>query len=182
VWYRILEAITRVFVIFLDTRWRQRKLGLVSALSSAAAAIIVSIVIKAFQGAGFNWGVLVCFLFASCCASFCFCVIWVYSSELFPTPIRNAGVGASSMSARLASIGASQLLLLSSSASFNTPEWSAPACMALAAVVGAITVAFILPETGHRPLPTDIKAVRAARREDKRSGFKWYGLQRETRL
>ena len=49
----------------------------------------------------------------------CFCTIFIYSNEIFPTVIRTVGVGACAFFGRVGSLLAPQILLLVSSRSLD---------------------------------------------------------------
>ena len=50
----------------------------------------------------------------------CFCTIFIYSSEIFPTVIRTVGVGSCAFFARVGSLLAPQLLLAVRNKSYNS--------------------------------------------------------------
>ncbi|KAI0220240.1 Organic cation transporter protein [Lamellibrachia satsuma] len=71
----------------------------------------------------------------------------VFSAEVFPTVVRNIGIAASSMAARLGGIAAPQLIFLG--------EFSRPLPYVIFGVLGIVCalLTFLLPETFNQPLP-----------------------------
>ena len=84
------------------------------------------------------------------CIAGAYAIIYLYSSELFPTSIRNSCMGACSMMARVGSMLAPLSLSVSSDPHFPFIVFG------ISAVISSVT-AIILPETLHRPLPESIK-------------------------
>ncbi|GLG96485.1 Organic cation transporter protein [Gryllus bimaculatus] len=79
-----------------------------------------------------------------------FATIYVFSAELFPTVIRNVGIGASSTCARVGGMSAPYINLL-----INT--WQPlPAIIFGAITVLAGLLALLLPETAHKTLPDSV--------------------------
>ena len=80
----------------------------------------------------------------------------VFSAELFPTVVRNIGVGASSMAARLGGIVAPVIVDMASqphrSVSLSPLPFAIFGCLAFACGV----LSFFLPETLNRPLPDSL--------------------------
>lgn len=91
------------------------------------------------------------FLLGKVCAACGFGVVYVYSTELFPTVIRNQAVGLCSLSAR---IGAVAAILLK-----NLNVYWAPAPVVIMGVIATVAgcLGFILPETLGSKLPESIE-------------------------
>lgn len=89
-------------------------------------------------------------MFGKFCASGSYAIIYLYSSELFPTSIRNSLMGSCSMMARVGSMMAPLVL--------DMGDWTDLPFLifGVSGVIGAIS-AVILPETLNRPLPECIK-------------------------
>ena len=81
------------------------------------------------------------------CISASFAVLYVYSAELFPTVVRNAGMGISSLSARVGGMVAPFIVLLGDQ-SVSLPMF-AFACTALFAAIAGLR----LHETKGKPMP-----------------------------
>ncbi|XP_078267181.1 organic cation/carnitine transporter 2-like [Rhinoraja longicauda] len=89
-------------------------------------------------------------LFGKLGSSCVFAMIFVYTSEVYPTPIRNTGLGVSSMASRIGSIISPYIVLLGIYQA-NLPF----IVMGVLMVFSAIVVLF-LPETFNIPLPDTI--------------------------
>ncbi|XP_039760359.1 solute carrier family 22 member 6-like [Pararge aegeria] len=89
----------------------------------------------------------------SCVSIVCTC-IYIYTSELFPTVVRNMGMGACSTSMRVGSMIAPFVSDLS-----KTVPWMPTVIFGLAPLVGAL-VCLLLPETKGTALPDSIKDVK----------------------
>ncbi|XP_072182317.1 organic cation transporter protein-like [Diadema setosum] len=76
-----------------------------------------------------------------------FCIIYVYSAELFPTPVRSVGIGLCSMSARVAGILSPLILLL------NQAWEPLPVLIFGVSSIAAGLLALFLPETKGAKLP-----------------------------
>ncbi|XP_072923293.1 organic cation/carnitine transporter 2-like isoform X2 [Hemitrygon akajei] len=88
--------------------------------------------------------------FGTSCAFF---MVYIYTAELYPTPLRNTGVGVSSMASRISSIFSPYILLLDvyqENVSLNL--------IAALTIFAAIAVLF-LPETCNTPLPDTINQM-----------------------
>lgn len=92
-------------------------------------------------------------LLSSTSLSCTFAIIWLYTAELYPTGIRNFGVGLSSFMARIGGAGSTFVVYL---AAVHT---SVPFFVFSGMCFVAAILAFLLPETGHQPLPTSIKEI-----------------------
>ncbi|XP_062343042.1 solute carrier family 22 member 13 isoform X2 [Osmerus eperlanus] len=80
-----------------------------------------------------------------------FAVIYVYSAELFPTVLRQTGIGVSSMFARMGGVLAPIINML------HTRSPSTPMLIfGTAPLLGAV-LALALPETANRPLPDTVE-------------------------
>ncbi|XP_071949866.1 organic cation transporter protein-like [Antedon mediterranea] len=77
--------------------------------------------------------------------------VWLYANEIFPTELRNTGLGTCSFAARIGSIIAPYILYLN-----NFYGGSALLLFGIFAAVGGILVYF-LPETRNKPLPETMK-------------------------
>ena len=99
------------------------------------------------------------------CISASFAVLYVYSAELFPTVVRNAGMGISSLSARVGGMVAPFIVLLGDQ-SISLPMFLF-ACTALfAAIVG-----LKLHETQGKPMPATFEDLESSSsRKEKTNG------------
>ncbi|KAK5637822.1 hypothetical protein RI129_000196 [Pyrocoelia pectoralis] len=83
--------------------------------------------------------------------SFCFPTVYIYSGELYPTVIRNIGVGTSSMFARVGSMLAPFIAGLA-----TYESWLAPAIFGIVPLIGA-ALCYHLPETKNCKLPETLE-------------------------
>ncbi|XP_076443357.1 organic cation transporter protein-like [Babylonia areolata] len=88
-----------------------------------------------------------------------FNAIWVYTPELFPTNLRNVGVGIASSSARIGGMAAPFFKLLS-----DVAIWAPGVIFSVACLLVTFLLT-LLPETRHRSLPQSIVDVKRWRRE-----------------
>lgn len=87
--------------------------------------------------------------------SISFPTVYLYAGELFPTVVRNAGIGTASMIARIGSMVAP--FILSMKGHVQSEPKSYPAIiLGIIPILGAILVVF-LPETRGQPLPATIE-------------------------
>ncbi|XP_018409827.1 PREDICTED: solute carrier family 22 member 20-like [Nanorana parkeri] len=93
--------------------------------------------------------------FGKGCLASSFCCAYLYSSELFPTVIRQSGMGVVAMNARLGSMVAPLVLMLSEISTIFPP-----AIYGVAAILSGIAAVF-LSETCNLQLPDTIEEVEA---------------------
>lgn len=97
--------------------------------------------------------VFIAFLIGKFSSSCAFGTIFLYTSELFPTTIRNVGVGLSSMNGRIGAIICPYIALLSSTTGL---QWLPFFVFAIASISSGLLVLF-LPETLGVELPMTVK-------------------------
>lgn len=93
--------------------------------------------------------ILVCFGIVG--MSVAFAAAYLFSSELFPTVVRNMGVGTSSMCARIGSIMAPFVVSLN-----QVQEWLPPTIFGILPIMGAM-LCLMLPETAGCTLPETLQ-------------------------
>lgn len=93
------------------------------------------------------------------CASASYAIIYLYSSELFPTSTRNTGMGACSMMARVGAMVAPLINGLGDLYSPHLPFY----IFGISGVIGSAS-AIILPETLNRSLPENIQQAEKVNR------------------
>uniref|UniRef100_A0A8C9U1V8 Solute carrier family 22 member 5 n=1 Tax=Scleropages formosus TaxID=113540 RepID=A0A8C9U1V8_SCLFO len=86
-----------------------------------------------------------------------FCVVYIYTVELYPTVFRNAGMGMCSSAARIGSITAPYVLYLGSVNKFL------PYIVMGSVTIGSCTVNLFLPETLNKQLPETIEQMQTIR-------------------
>nr|XP_039253894.1 solute carrier family 22 member 15-like isoform X2 [Styela clava] len=82
-----------------------------------------------------------------------FALVYIYASELFPTVVRNVGMGTSSMCARIGGILAPYVHLLTALGS------AAPYALYGALSILAAIMTFALPETLNQPVPDTLEDI-----------------------
>uniref|UniRef100_A0A8C9QV91 Solute carrier family 22 member 5 n=1 Tax=Scleropages formosus TaxID=113540 RepID=A0A8C9QV91_SCLFO len=86
-----------------------------------------------------------------------FCVVYIYTVELYPTVFRNAGMGMCSSAARIGSITAPYVLYLGAVNKFL------PYIVMGSVTIGSCTVNLFLPETLNKQLPETIEQMQTIR-------------------
>jgi hypothetical protein len=150
-----LTAMVTVIIIlnFLGRR-RSMSLYLVVAASSLLAILIIIVTDKAKDLASAVLGLALVGKSAALAGTY---VIQIFCAELFPTVIRNVGVGAGSIAARFGGITAPQLVYLGK----KVPIAPYIICLVLSVIV--LPLLFTLPETNGQPLEDAV--VRPHRRK-----------------
>ncbi|XP_070558925.1 organic cation transporter protein-like [Ptychodera flava] len=88
---------------------------------------------------------------AKLCLTAVFAIVYLYGTEIYPTVVRNAGVGLSSMSARVGSVSSPFVMLL------NVYWGPLPFIIMGATSVLAGSLALLLPETRNKQLPETLE-------------------------
>lgn len=83
--------------------------------------------------------------------SICFATVYLYAGELFPTVVRNSGVGLSSTMARVGSMVAPFVATLG-----HTSAWLPPLVFGIVPLIGSC-LCIILPNTRGRKLPDTLE-------------------------
>lgn len=83
--------------------------------------------------------------------SISFATVYLYAGELFPTVVRNSGVGLASTVARIGSMAAPFVATLS-----HTSPWLPPLIFGATPLIGA-ALCIILPDTRGRKLPDTLE-------------------------
>lgn len=99
-------------------------------------------------------------MFGKFCISASFAVLYVYAAELFPTVIRNVGMGMATVASRIGGILCPFVVLMGEQ-SRSLPMFIF-ACMSLVAGL----VGLKLPETKGRPMPETMEDLERSKQED----------------
>lgn len=83
--------------------------------------------------------------------SISFSTVYLYAGELFPTVVRNSGVGLSSTVARLGSMVAPFVATLR-----HTSPWLPPLIFGVVPLIGAV-LCIVLPDTRGKRLPDTLE-------------------------
>jgi len=132
---------------FLTLKFGRRKILLVSFLVSAVGAIGALLLSdKAEYDKGFMAGkIFMSMVVARFSIEIAFSLVYIYSAELFPTTLRNVGMGTSTASARVSAFASAYAPLLLTVHRFL--PFGIMAGLAVAAAIGVMT----LPETHNQP-------------------------------
>ncbi|XP_017113967.1 organic cation transporter protein [Drosophila elegans] len=135
-----------VLLLFTLNRWGRR-----SILCGTMMVAGVSLLATIFVPADLNWLIIACAMIGKLAITASYGTIYIFSAEQFPTVVRNVGLGASSMVARVGGILAPYLKLLG--------EIWRPLpliiCGALSLTAGLLSL--LLPETLNKPMPETIE-------------------------
>ncbi|XP_071941426.1 organic cation transporter protein-like [Antedon mediterranea] len=120
-------------------------------LASVACIMTIVIPVETSNGTNLTPLIITMAFIGKFCITLTYTVVWIYSSELFPTVIRTIGIGECSMMARIGGISAPYIMYSGKSVSWVP--------MVLFAVLSAIAglIMLLLPETLNRPLPESIE-------------------------
>lgn len=127
--------------------WMMNTLGRRYTLISSNALTGVACVAIAFSPSGLDWPHVLFGGLGMLGMSISFPTVYIYAGELFPTVVRNIGVGASSMCCRIGSMVAPFVAGLS-----LVQPWIPPTIFAVIAIGGAV-LCLRLPETLGCKLP-----------------------------
>ncbi len=94
-------------------------------------------------------------LIGKACIVSCFCIIFIYTSELFPTVIRTVGVGSCAFWGRVGSLLAPQILLLGKKLNHESPDLVTFITFGALSLLAGL-LALLLPETLNRDLPDTV--------------------------
>ncbi|XP_071949867.1 organic cation transporter protein-like [Antedon mediterranea] len=157
----LAEVPSYLFIIFATTRYGRRKLALLFHILAAASLFLI-IVVPTETGSGKDLSVVtMTFAFiGKFSITTSYTVIWHFTSELFPTVIRNIGFNACSMAARIGGIAAPYVMYLG-----NFVDWI-PIALCTILSLSAGFMALLLPETLNRSLPETIEDAENIRNID----------------
>ncbi|KAH8332812.1 hypothetical protein KR074_011293 [Drosophila pseudoananassae] len=135
-----------MLLLFTLNRWGRR-----SILCGTMLIAGVSLLATIFVPSDMNWLIIACAMIGKLTITSSYGTIYIFSAEQFPTVVRNVGLGASSMIARVGGILAPYLKLLG--------EIWRPLpliiCGALSLIAGLLSL--LLPETLNKPMPETIE-------------------------
>ncbi|XP_017084198.1 organic cation transporter protein [Drosophila eugracilis] len=141
-----VEIPAYTLLLFTLNRWGRR-----SILCGTMLIAGVSLLATIFVPSDMNWLIIACAMIGKLAITSSYGTIYIFSAEQFPTVVRNVGLGASSMVARVGGILAPYLKLLG--------EIWRPLpliiCGALSLIAGLLSL--LLPETLNKPMPETIE-------------------------
>ncbi|XP_058801883.1 organic cation transporter protein-like isoform X2 [Phymastichus coffea] len=131
--------------------WTMNALGRRITLVASNLIAGIAAVLLLFVGKDLQWLQLILACFGIVGMSVSFTTVYLYSGELFPTVIRNIGVGTSSMCARIGSILAPFVVSLG-----KVKPWLPPVIFGILPIIGA-ALCILLPETNGCELPETLQ-------------------------
>lgn len=138
-----------VSILILLKGGRRWPLALTMIISGVAAGI--SVPISALTGEKYLWMITTLTMISKLCISSSNAITPVFTAELYPTTIRNIGVGAANVAAGIA------LMLVPYLWELESLHQTVPMSLITAfGVIGGASV-LLLPETGSQPLPDTVK-------------------------
>ncbi|XP_022916168.2 organic cation transporter protein-like [Onthophagus taurus] len=151
-----VEIPAYTFVMLTINRWG-RKCVLCGSMVTAGIALLITMAVPSSS----QWGVVALAMIGKLAITASYGAIYIFSVEQFPTVIRNAGLGAGSTSARVGSVLAPVINIMS--------EYWQPLPLiifgALAFIGGCLSL--LLPETLNKQLPETIEDGEKFGREEK---------------
>ncbi|KAI1287048.1 Organic cation transporter protein [Halotydeus destructor] len=127
-----------------------RRIILSSALVISGTGLLLTLLVK-----GSPTTQLVLAMIGKFCITGSFAMVYVYTAEIFPTTLRNVGVGSSSMVGRIGSILAPFVKELAQYTGDNGPML----IFGLLAIGDAILILLVLPETLNKEMPDTLDEV-----------------------
>ncbi|XP_055907603.1 organic cation transporter protein-like [Eupeodes corollae] len=136
-----VEIPAYTFLIFTLNRWGRRSI-LCGCMLTAGTALLLTV----FVPDDMNWLIIVCAMIGKLAITSSYGTVYIFSAEQFPTVIRNVGLGASSMVARIGGILAPYFNLLSE-------VWKPLPLIIFGAMafIGGL-LSLLLPETHNKPM------------------------------
>ena len=137
-------SIPGLIVIYFLKVWGRKKTLIVSNIMTGVVMILI-----AFIPEDIHWLIIALASIGIFGMSISFPTVYLFGGELFPTVVRNVGVGLASVCARIGSMVAPFIVGLST-------YWLPPIIFGIMPILGA-AAAFMLPETLEQPLPETIE-------------------------
>ncbi|XP_046583355.1 organic cation transporter protein-like [Haliotis rubra] len=151
----IVETLAYVICIFFLDRAGRKKLHCGSMMLGGVACLATMFPVM-YGDSSHAWITTTLSMIGKLGASAAFAIIYVFSAELFPTVVRNSGMGASSTFARVGGIISPFVADLGLLVEGNL-KTALPLVVFGAVTVGAGLLSLILPETLNRKLPENIE-------------------------
>ncbi|CAG9822546.1 unnamed protein product [Phaedon cochleariae] len=142
----VIQVPSTIFACYATKAWGRKKTLIVADVMSGVAILLIAAV-----PAHTPWAKTLLSSIGMFGLALSFPTVYIYSGELFPTVLRNIGVGASSMCARIGSMVAPFVAALGA-----TEPWIPPLVFGAVPLVGAV-LCLKLPETLDCKLPDTIE-------------------------
>ncbi|XP_072391461.1 organic cation transporter protein-like isoform X1 [Diabrotica undecimpunctata] len=146
----VIQVPSTIFACYATKAWGRKKSLLIANIVSG-----LSIFIMGFVPSDLPWARTMLSSIGMFGLALSFPTVYIYSGELFPTVVRNIGVGTSSMCARIGSMIAPFVATLG-----NVEPWIPPVIFGIVPLIGAI-LCLKLPETLDCKLPDTIEEAEA---------------------
>ncbi|KAL5011131.1 hypothetical protein ScPMuIL_013436 [Solemya velum] len=150
-----MEVIAYALCLLLLDRMGRKKLHSLSMILGGVACLCTIFTVL-YGGEEKEWTTILLSNIGKLGSSIAFAVIYVYSAELFPTVVRNSGLGSSSMCARIGGMVSPYIADLGTLVEGPTSK-ALPLIIFGGLSIAAGLLALILPETVNRKLPETIE-------------------------
>ncbi|XP_070190409.1 organic cation transporter protein-like isoform X4 [Littorina saxatilis] len=170
----IAETLSYVFCLIFLFRVGRRPLHCFTMFLGGGACIAIIFPVL-YGDEGDQWSTITLSMIGKFGVSAAFAIIYVFSAELFPTMVRNSGMGASSLCARIGGIASPYVATLSIYVSGDFGI-ALPSLIFGGLSVLAGLAALFLPETLHKKLPESIEDAKNFGVSGKSQGKKSYAL------
>ena len=154
----LVEIPSYGLTVFL-LNWSGRRKSLFYFMMGAAASCYVCMKLQQQENTNLTW-LAASAMFGKFCISASFAVVYVYAAELFPTVIRNVGMGVATVASRIGGILCPFVVLMGEH-SRSLPMFIF-ACMSLVAALAGLK----LPETKGRPMPETMEDLERSEQDD----------------
>ncbi|XP_050397876.2 organic cation transporter protein isoform X2 [Patella vulgata] len=151
----VIEVICYIFVMLMVDKSGRKKL-ICGCYSLQILSLIAVIFILLYVPPDLNWLMTVFTLIGQCGTICSFAIVWLWTSELFPTELRNVGTGTGSASARVGALVAPYLELLSKLVPGRFKEVSPFVFFGIICMVCLVLIVCVLPETNKQKLPDTV--------------------------
>ncbi|KAK7107667.1 hypothetical protein V1264_015553 [Littorina saxatilis] len=150
----VVELVSFVFCVLLLDRIGRRPLncGLMMVAGVTCTATVFPVL---YAGPDLQWLTVVLAMIGKLGIAGSFATIWVFSSELFPTVIRNSGMGTSSVCARIGGIIAPYIANLGQTIGGDAGTAVPLVIFGVSSIIAGLLL-LLLPETLNRRLPETI--------------------------
>ncbi|XP_071113439.1 organic cation transporter protein-like [Haliotis cracherodii] len=165
----IVETLAYVICIFLLDRAGRKKLHCGSMMLGGIACLATMFPVM-YGNSSHTWITTALSMIGKLGASGAFAIIYVFSAELFPTVVRNSGMGSSSVFARVGGIISPFVADIGLLVGGNL-KTALPLIVFGAVSVGAGLLSLALPETLNRKLPETIEDAKAFGRTNNRREY-----------
>jgi len=155
------EVVACVVIIPALARFGRVKIYSGTFLAGGLACVLVAIILWATKEGSVVWLVVTLAMIGKFLIAGTFALAYLYTAELFPTPVRNVAVGGASTFARIGSMSAPYIVDILGKISPGIP-----ALIFGVSSVAAGLVTMVLPETLNKQLPESVADVEGFKKPD----------------